>query len=303
MPSSSSSKIVRRYISVVSMRSVTRVCSGGHRTVDAPSSHAATTTGTGSHAHEWHLPVWPGSSCGPIDPGRRSARASRRRLVPPRPAPARQPCPPRGSHDRGRIGGRGLRGRPDALATGRPGPACLPGRVRCAPWTRRWAAAGRAPRVTRGRRARAGPTRSERAPSTWRPTTARTAAARDAMVAAATRGAGRPAGPHGIAVRGGTRARDQGGRHAVPRLHPLPAGVARPRLATACPRPGRRTSTGSCPSGASRCPTQPDLWGVRLPPAGEAAALDRWQHFAASGRARALRRPARPSRPRRARPD
>ena len=180
----------------------------------------------------------------------------------------RQPCPARGARGRPGRGRRAVRRRPGPVASRRPGAAGLPRPV-----------AARPRRVARrpARRARTGDPatslpalarRVGRRRSTWPPTSGRTGRARDAAVAQRLDGRGHrrwsaPGSPYAVAPGRVT----QGRRHALPRLHAVPPGLARPRLAGARPRARTPTSLARAPTAraAARRDRPPAAYGCRRP--------------------------------------
>ena len=138
---------------------------------------------------------------------------------------------------------------------------------------------------------------------TWPPTSGRTAPRATPRVAAALEADGRALVAHRVAVRRRTRARAQGRRHAVPRLHAvLPRVAASTAGARRRPTPsaGRRWRIDERgPLAADGIPDEPDARPPSCPPSGEAAALDAVGRASASDGPRVVRRPPRPPRPRR----
>ena len=204
---------------------------------------------------------------------------ARRDVVPPRPPPGGQPGPPRGLRRRRRAPA--VRARPGALGPGRASPPRLPRRLAAVPRRLAPAAAHAARRWSAATRSGGWcwpPARSARTGSTSRPTTAPTAARRDAAGRAGAGRARHRAGPHRLAVRRGAGPGDQAARASPTRCSrrsrrpgPTTAGAAR-----STPRPARAGWSSTTPSTS---PTGTRPTGSTLPEAGEAAAARRWRAF------------------------
>ena len=176
---------------------------------------------------------------------------------------------------RGRCRGAAVRRRPGAVGPVRSGAPRLPRRV-----------AGRA-RPVPGRPARrpAGrpgevlprsPPRPARGACTWPRTSVPTALAGTTQVAEALDGAGVGLEPARLAVRRRAGARAQGGRHPLPGLLAVPAGLGRARLACTG-RPAGEPDLGRAAVGRRSGRRLPR--GHEPPQAGEDAALAAWAKF------------------------
>ena len=272
MPSSSSSKIVRRYISVVSIRSLTRPSVRCRPPCMPPAPGATARHCRSPRGRRRPRRYGPACVADTVLWFRRDLRlgdhpallAAAERAAPAGVVAAVRRRP--GALGAGRAAAAGVAAAVAARARRAPatdGRAGRPARRPRATWCPRLAARGgrRRVHVTRGRRTVRPPPRRRR------------------------RGRARPRRPPLVrtgtpyAVGPGHRRTADGTPYQV--FTPVPARLARPRLAGA-----RRRAAGRAPAAgsrrrrrASRCPPEPDLGGLTLPEAGEAAALARWQAF------------------------